>query len=190
MIESSFNKHEQFNPKVELATVDDWEECKRLRLLEVTGEDAKMFGAGPKEVSVEENRTKEDWQYALSSNDMLFVLSKNGSKSVGLGRAIKEKGKEGVWRLGWGYTEKDFRNKGFGTKNSMLRLKELLKRGAKEAMLYVKSDNKDSFRVQESLGFKIVKVYPPLIAGEAEDCLMMLDLTNPDVIKKINDFVI
>lgn len=189
MLEAALNTNEKFYPKVELATFNDWEECKRLRLLEVNGEDAKMFGAGPEEVEKEKNRSKKDWQSLLSSTDIFFVLSKNGDQVVGLGRAIREE-KEGVWRMGWGYTEKEFRKKGFGTKNSMLRLKELLKRNVTEVKLYVKADNLPSMHVQESLGFKQVGTWPATKEGEANDCLMTLDLTDPDIIKKINDFVI
>ncbi len=183
------NNQEKFIPKIELATENDWEECKRLRVLEVSGEDAQMFGLSPEEIEKEKNTTKEDWQNEIKNEDTFFVLSKDGSKAVGFGRAIREK--EGQWRMGWGYTEKDFRNKGFGTKNSMFRLKELLKRNATQAKLFVMGDNPASLHVQESLGFKLAGIGPSVKKGQSDLIHMMtLDLTDPEVIKKINDFVI
>lgn len=178
------NNQEKFVPKVELATPEDAEDCKRLRLMQISGEDSKMFGVITEEIlKYEKDKTKEDWQKDISGDKIFFALSKNGSHSVGLGRAIEEG--EGIWRMGWAYTEKDFRGKGFGRKNSILRLKELLNRNAKQVKVYVLKDNETSINLQKSLGFKIIEEYP-----DDNVYLLSMDLTNPDVIKKINDFVV
>ena len=186
-----YNK-EKLQVKVELATPENWKECKRLRLLELTGEDAEMFGAGPKhpeKLEEEQKRGEKEWREDLSpeNKDVFFVLSWKGPNAVGLGRA-SQRG-EGVWRMAWGYTEKSFRKQGFGTKNFALRLKNIIERGGKKVTIGVKANNKDSISLAKSFDFKTDDTIPIKLQKmfKYSGYNMELDLSNPEVIKKINE---
>ncbi len=185
-------KQERLLVKVELAKPENWKECKELRLLELTDDTAEMFAAGPKhpeKLEEEQKRGEKEWREDLSpeNKSMFFVLSWHNSNAVGLGRAIQKT--EGIWHMGWAYTKKEFRKKGFGTKNSARRLKEIIERQGKKVTIAVKATNKESISIAKNFGFESDDKIPTKLQKvfKYRGYYMELDLTNPEVIKKIND---
>ncbi len=180
MDQDPFKKAEDLDIRIEKATPDDWEVCKELRTLALTGKDARMFGATPEMITEEEARSEKEWREDLSNPDTIFVLSKLDSETVGFGRAIRRE--KNNWHMGWAYTKESFRKKGLGTKNSEFRLKEIIKRNGKKVTMGIMTDNLDSIKIAEKLGF--IKKGPEVkvMKGENKDIpytwqMMELDLT-------------
>ena len=171
------NKQEKLAIRVELAKPEDWQLCKDLRILAITGEDSEMFDMTPEKVAEELAKSDQEWKNEASSDDMFSVLARNGSEAVGLGRA---RFFEGSWRIRNGYVKPEFRNMGIQQKMSALRLREIQKRGGIKAITGIKMDNPISLHNAEKFGFKIV---------EEDDGWYYLasDLTDPEVIKKIDE---
>ena len=191
MIERSFNDQEKLKPRIELATMDDWEECKRLRILEISGEDSEMFGfVTPeeieKEVEKEKSKTKEDWERRIIDQHQFCALSWVGKNAVGFGNVLDKE--NGLWRIRWGYVEKEFRNQELHKKNIVVRLREIIKRGGTIAESGVVAKNQNSFRNLQLLGFKISETHMEGESDKIYSYTMVVDLTDPDVIKKINEY--
>jgi hypothetical protein len=176
--------------KVDIATENNWEDCKRLRLEEISGEDSEMFGyITEKDLESERQKNKEDWKRRLTSGNQFCVLAQVESKAVGLGNAIEKE--NNLWRIRWGYIEKDFRNQDLHKKIIILRLKEILKRGGKMVESGVVAKNANSLKNLQSIGFKINEKHKKNdLSDDVYSYTMLLDLTDEEVIKKINDFVV
>lgn len=179
MNEDPFKNKEQLAIRVEIAKPEDWQACKELRLLSITSVDARMLGQTPEEVEKQLNKSEEEWRKETASDEMFSVLAWKGSEPVGLGRVKKVEGEE-VWRIRNGYVKEGSRNMNIQTKMIALRLREILNRGGVKAVTGIRVDNPTSIHNAEKFGFKIV---------ETEDGWhhMKLDLTDPEVIKKINE---
>ena len=180
MDQDPFKKAEELDIRIENATPDDWEVCKELRTLALTGKDARKFAATPEMVTEEEARGEKEWREDLSNPNIIFVLSKLGYQTVGFGRAIRRGNNN--WHMGWAYTKENFRNKGLGTKNSEFRLKEIVKRNGDKVTMGVMTENLDSIKIAEKLGFKKKGDEITVMKGENKDIpntyqIMELDLT-------------
>ncbi|MES2930303.1 MAG: GNAT family N-acetyltransferase [Patescibacteria group bacterium] len=173
--------------KVEVATLNDWEDCKNLRIEEISGKDSEMFGFFAKEdLEKEQNKNKEDWQRRLSQDNEFFVLSRVNSQAVGFGNAMKKD--NNLWRIRWGFVKEKFRGHGIQKKIIILRLKEILKRGGKIVESGVVAKNEKSFKNLTEIGFKIADTH--MIREEIYSYTMTVDLSDPEIIKNINNFVI
>lgn len=189
MIEGPFNKNENLKIKASIATENDWEDCKRLRIQEISGEDSEMFGYIKQEdIEKEENKNKEDWKRRLTSEKQFSTLIHLGNKAVGFGNAI-DKGND-LWRIRWGYTDKEFRGLGIQKANIALRLKEILKRGGKKVESGVVAKNMTSLSNLVFFGFKISEKHTVEEIDEVYSYTMVIDLTDEEVIKNINNFVL
>ncbi len=190
-----FNPHQEQAPvKIEFATIDDWEKCKELRLLEISGDYSEMFGyITEEELEQEKNKTKEEWQNDILSQDKIFVLPKTQTEYAGFGRAIKKSKTDTIWRLQWDYVKREFRGQGIQKKMIALRLKEILKRGGTEADAGFIAWNQKSLNNYKSFGFEVSQVHmknSKVPSPEPVIYIAKIDLSNPAVIKKIQDFVI
>ncbi len=146
--------------KVEIATPENWEAYKKLRLKAVTGEDAEMLNS--REVKRDRSKGDDEWKKDLEHNEeTFFVLAWNGNEAVGMGKAYNLG--EGVWNLGAGYVEEELRGKGIGKKVWIARIEEIKKRGGIKVVTGIKYKNEKSLRVAESLGFKKVGLIKRII---------------------------
>lgn len=171
------SNQEKLDVKIEIATPEDWQACKELRLLSVTGPDAKMFGLTPENLQEEKNKSEEEWRKESSSDNMFSVLARSGSNVVGLGRARKV---DEIWRIRNGYVKPEFRNQGISHKMFAIRLHEIQKRGGTKVVTGIRIDNATSLHIAEKFGFKRT--------GTDNDWyLMELDFNDPGVIRKINE---
>mgnify|MGYP001618423029 CR=1 FL=1 len=177
MNENPLENKEKLAIRVEIAKSEDWQACKELRLLSITGEDAKMFGQTPEEVQAQINKSEQEWRKETASDEMFSVLAWNSSEPVGLGRVNKV---EGMWRIRNGYVKPEFRNMGIQQKIIALRLQEIKKRGGTKVRTGIKINNPTSLHVAEKFGFKVIKT-------DESWYIMESDLTNPEVIKKIDE---
>jgi ribosomal protein S18 acetylase RimI-like enzyme len=175
----SQNRQEKLDIKVELAKPENWQVCKELRLLSISGEEAKMFGVTPESFQEENNKSDEEWQEETASEEMFSVLAWGKGEAVGLGRARKV---EDTWRVRNGYVKPEFRNMGIQQKMLALRLKEIIKRGGIRATTTARINNLASVHNIEKFGFKITDVDIGKGWNHFE-----LNLTDPEVIKKINE---
>lgn len=178
MNENPFKKQEKLDIKVELATPNDWQACKDLRIFSITGSDADMYGLTPEEKDEELGKDEAQWRRESCGDEMFSVLSWSGPEAIGLSRA-KQEG-EGVWRIRNGYVKPDFRNKGIDQKMFSLRLNEIRRRGGTKVVTGIMIKNKVSVHIAEKFGFKIV---------HSDDIWyrMELDLSSPEIIKKIDE---
>jgi ribosomal protein S18 acetylase RimI-like enzyme len=171
--------------KVEIATPDEWEAYRDLRLQAITGKDADMYSitSDPERLEKVKNRSEEEWKNDLSRPDVFVVITRSNSEVIGIGVARKKE--EEIWHMGAGYTKEEFRGIGVGKKMFAKRLDEIVKRGGKKVTVGAKHTNTRSIHISESFGFKLVNqgLYPT----RHEEYLMELDLTDPEVIKKINE---
>lgn len=185
------NTSEKLDVKIELATPDDWESYKELRILAITGKEKRMFGSTPKQIAIAKAKSEQEWKEDLSSDDMFVMLSKNGFEAVGMGWAKKwgKKEEERIWHMGSGYTKDDFRGKGFGIKNFASRLKNIIELGGKKVTMGVRAENKTSIGIAENFYFKTDDTIPIKLKKffKISGFSMELDLTNPEVIKKIDE---
>ena len=180
MTENLFkNREERLAIRVELAKPNDWEACKKIRLHSITGPEAIVMGMTPERLQEEMNKTEEQWREETSSEEMFSVLSWDGSEPVGLGRAKKVE--EGLWRVRNGYVNEKFRGIGIQPRMIALRLQEIIKRGGNKAVTGIRTDNPVSLHNVYKFGFKIVDVQDEVWAT------LESDLTDPEVIKKINE---
>lgn len=189
MEENPFKNKEKLAIKIEIATEKDWEACKDIRLEAITSEDADMFAITSEKVKKEQGKNENDWRKDLQRDDLFVVLSWNGSQAVGINLVLKKK--EEVWHAEFGYVKKEFRSQGIHTKMLARDLSEIIKKGGKKVTGNVLADNVASLNVCEKFGFKKIndqleKVV--LESGTEHDFFRMeLDLTNPEVIKKIDN---
>jgi len=140
--------------KIKLATPEDWQKCRDLRLEAITGEDREMFGLTPEEETIEKNKSEQEWRAESNSDTMFSVLAWNDAEAIGLARAKQEE--EKVWRIRNGYVKPEFRKMGIGQKMFALRLGEIKRRGATKVRTGIKPDNVASLHVAEKFGFKKV----------------------------------
>lgn len=147
--------NEQLKATIEIAKLEDWEKVKELRLLSITGKDAKMFNATPESIKREQERTEKEWKKFLSNKSEFFILSQIGSETVGMIRAWKKKNGED-WHLGWAYIKEEFRGKNIGKELYEMPLDEIKKRNVKTVTAFIYKDNQKSIHLAESVGFKKV----------------------------------
>ena len=179
--DSTKNQNEKLDLRIELAQPDDWEECKKIRLASLSGEEAGMLTENlPKILKHEMERGEKEWREEISGVDTFVVISRNGLEVIGIGRARKmEKEGENVWRLYNGYVLPEFQGKHIGRKIFGLRLKEVASRGGEKITTNVRVGNSKSLNIMNYFGCK-------KIDQDADWDLMELDLTDPGLIQKIN----
>jgi ribosomal protein S18 acetylase RimI-like enzyme len=173
---------EKLNVKIEIARPEDWEAYKKLRLLAVTGQDTDMFGVTPEEAEQEKTRSDREWQVDLSRDDMYILFSTKGSEAIGMAR-IKKTGEDNVWSISSIYVKPESRG-GVGRKLYAASLSEIKKRGGIKVEVGINVVNSKSIGLAESFGFKNVMFSDSKGRKWNE---LDLDLTNPEVIKKISD---
>ena len=168
---------EKFEFQVSIATPDEWQDCKRVRELAITGDDAKMFNATPESVAYEQAKTEAEWKADLSSDERFYVLSRNGSEAIGMGRAteIKSLG-DGTWGAFGGYVRPEFRGKHVAQEMFVTRLREIQHRGGKFVITYVHQDNEKQMNMIKKFGFEKYGENPE----EADEFVRYgLDLSHP-----------
>ncbi len=171
-------KQELLDIKVKLASPEDWQACRDLRLLSITGPDAEMFGLTSEKVEDEKNKDESEWRKETQSRLMFSVLAWNNLKPVGLGRVNMVE--NGLWRIRNGYVLPEFHGLGIQQKMIALRLREIIKRGGVKAITGIKNNNLISIHNVEKFGFKIIDTDKDWHTLES-------DLTNIEVIKKIDE---
>jgi ribosomal protein S18 acetylase RimI-like enzyme len=175
-------KNEKLDLKVRLATIEDAEVCRQLRVEAVSGPERKNFGVTDENleerIDAEINR---DWASDLSDLLKFTVLVYAGNEAVGVGRAIEEE--DQTWYLYAGYVKPKFRG-GAGKKLFAGRLREIQHRGGEKVYMGVKEFNDVSIGLATSFGLKKVEK-----TGTKEESLYMEldDVNSPEVIKKINE---
>jgi len=173
------NTSEKLDLKVELATKEDLEGYKKLRLEAVKGGDAEMFAATPESIKKEEEKTDKQWIEDMLGPNSFIVVARNGDEIIGMGAARKETEDGSQWRMRQGYVQPKFRNspERIGRQMFQARLDEIKKRGAKSVMTVVKSNNAVSTHIIESFGFKKVSEH----SGDTGLFIIYeLDLTKPE----------
>jgi len=189
-LENQSSKQEKLDIRVEIATEKDWEACRDLRMNAIDSSDAEMLGftsgeeKSEKKKLQEKIKTEADWKKELSSLDIFWVLSWEGSQVVGQGLA-KKREEQKDWWMGSGYikNEEDFRGKGIGKKMFAVRLNEIKKRGGEKVRMGVKAANHTSIHIAELFGFKKV-------VEDSDDIGFLMELKNVNdlaVIKKIDE---
>lgn len=179
---------ERLDIKFQIANPDEWQKCKELRLISITGPEARMMGLTPERQAEEISKTEQGWRSETNSSEMFSVLAYHGSKAVGLGRT-KEVGK-GIWRLRNDYVIPEFRKMGIQPKMLALRLDEIIKRGGVKAIATIRTDNPRSISSVEKLGFQKIGLLKRVIQlgrSAFEWHVFELDLINSSVVEKINE---
>ena len=168
---------EKLDFRIDIAAEKDWEACKNLRELAITGDDAKMFNANPESVAYEKQKTEEEWRKDLSSDTVFYVLSQKGSEPIGIGSAdqIPSMG-EGVWGLHDGYVKLEFRGNHIAQKMFATRINEIQRRGGKLVVAYIRMDNEKQLNLAKKFGFEKYGENPK-VAPEFQR--MALDLSEP-----------
>lgn len=189
------NSSEKLDIKIELASPDEWESCKKIRIKSLNSEDIDKLAGSNKslkeQLEIEIAKTAEDWKSDLSDINKMTYLSKNGNEIIGIGRA-KKLNEKGSWEMYNAYLKKEFQHKGFGKKMFAIRLREIIKRGGKKAVLCIKFDNQESMSVAKYFGGEIVgKISAVTKYRMMSDAWKMVEinLTEPELIKKINDIL-
>ncbi|MEI6280779.1 MAG: GNAT family N-acetyltransferase [bacterium] len=176
---------EQLAIRITIATPEDWEAYKELRLLAITSEDKEMFDVSkhPDKVEKEQNRTEQEWRDLLSQSDRFVVLYWEGVKAIGMGVISK---KEKYWELGGGYVKKEFQGKKIGQKIFAKRLQEIQIRGGTKVRTGMEETNKRSIHIAEIFGFKQTQED----LDEVGDFEMELkDVSGPEIAKKIEEIL-
>ena len=180
---NQFNKppgeNEKLDISVRMAMPEDWEECKKIRIRSLTGPEGRMLGVTPEILEKILNQTEEEWRAETNSATMFSVLADSKEHIVALGRVKKEE--RDTWRIRNAYVEPEFRGQGIQSKLIALRLQGIITRGGKKATTDVRPGNQRSSDNLKKFGFKAI--------GEIDDDwqTMELDLTNPEVIKRIDE---
>ncbi len=182
---------EKLDIKIKVATTDEWEECKKLRIESITGPESKMMGLTPEKEKEEMEKSEEEWRRETNSDTMFSVLAYNGGAAVGLGRTAESQ-KKGIWRVRNGYVKPEFRNMSIQKKMLALRLTEIIKRGGIKAITTIKTNNPISIHNTEKLGFRkigLIKKVLQLGHQAREWHVLELDLSKPEVAKKIEEIL-
>ncbi len=135
--------------RVNLASEDDWQDYKKMRLAAITSKDAKMFGFNLKK---EMEMSEEDWR-ELSRGNKFVVLAWCGTESIGVGFA-NENAEKNYWWFRSGYVFDEYQRKGIGRRIFKSRLEEVKKRGGKKIRLGLNGCNDRSYNLAQSYGFK------------------------------------
>jgi len=180
---------EQLGVKIELATEEDWEDYKNLRI-EAINTDPDAFSLTDKKKAARQiNRDVSEWKN--DTKEQIVVLSKQNSRAVGMTKGIKRE--EGVFSINAVYVTPDFRkrNTGADVAREMIEkvLEEIKKNGGTQARLWVKSSNDNAIKLYENLGFKKINLIssPKRIlelTGNRPDLLIGWQIMELDIIKK------
>jgi len=183
MNEDPFKKQEQLAVRIEIATPEDWEAYKEIRLLAITGKDANMFEVSqdPQKLESEIKRIDQEWKDLLDKNDSFVVLAWRDSQVIGMGVVSK---KEKYWSLGGGYVREGFREENNGKKIFAKRLQVIRGMGGIKARTGMDKGNSRSIGIATFFGFK--QTTEDL--DEEDDFEMELkNVNDPEVIKKIKE---
>lgn len=186
------NTSEKLDFKIELASPDDWEMCKKMRIMSLASDDGGMLGVTSENreeiLKREEEKGEKEWREELSDVNKIIFLPKNGLEPIGLSRATKAT--KGAWNLHNTYIEKDFQNKGFGKKLFATRLQEIIKRGGTEARGFLVHDNDKNLHIAEYFGAKLANRISAIAKYGTRTIkynVIELNLTDPEIINKINE---
>lgn len=179
-MELDLSKQEKLNIKIEIATPKDWEDCKKIVLEGITGNDAQMFGLTQEKIENVKERTREIWRDFLEEDENEFVLlCRDNSETIGIITAKKENQE---WYVGSLYIKENFRRKGIGAKLFATCLNEIRNRGAEKITLGIKANNFKSINLVSSFHFKRLED-----SSEAWFYMLLDNVNDPEVIKKINE---
>jgi predicted GNAT family acetyltransferase len=186
------NSSEKLDIKFKIATPDDWEECKRMRILSLASDDGVMLGvvSGNREeiLKKENEKGEKEWKDELSNSNKIIFLLENGNESIGLSRATQSE--KGIWDLYNSYIKKEFQGHGFGKKLFATRLKEIIKHGGKKARGFLVLSNDKNLHIAKSLGAKVVNKISAIAKYGTRTInynVIEINLTDPEVIKKIDE---
>lgn len=152
--------NQEKNIKTRIATPEDWQVLKNIRLLALDSDDAEMFG--PKITAIDKARSDEDWKAELNPDkkDQFYLLSFSGQDAIGMLKVSYYREADD-WYISSAYTKEDSRGKVFPRAVIALIIEEVKKRGGSKLGIGVRKINVRSMRLYELLGFK--KVYQPIL---------------------------
>lgn len=162
-----FNNQENLNTTIKLATIDDWEDYKRIRL-EVIENEPVAFYVTKYSKEKENNKSENEWKNELQETDSFIVLSKNNNTPIGMARAFVRNEEENQWHVASVYLNKNFRGSGCGKKIMNSILDEIKNRNGKIVTLSVIDTQEIAVKVYEKLGFKISSKFEKNIIGGTE----------------------
>ncbi len=183
--------HEKLSLSIKIASKKDLKDYRDIRLLASSSDDASMLGFSKDNYAWEENREEDEWQEDLSRHDMFAVLARSDSEVVGMGHAVQESAQ--VWKVTYDYVQESFRRMGIQKKMLAERLKEIKKRGGLKVRGVVLTQNIGSISTLKFFGFtgfEEVSTKPMRVGKELKPAYEVeLDLTSPEVIKKIDEIL-
>lgn len=181
------NNQEKISIAIRIATPDDWQTVRDLRIEGLNSEDKEMFiGEHPEWLERELNMKEEDWKKELSNKDNFIVLTFAGDQPIGQGSVLKNTNEPGTYGLSRAYIKKEFRKENAGKKQFAYRLKEIIKRGGTRIIHGVWHKNEKMFNLSDSFGFKNMTEEPNQYGFYSRE---LNDLTNPELLKKIDDIL-
>jgi|GEM_PF-5452811 len=184
-LESRGPKQEKLEVKIEIATEKDLEAIKTLWLSAAKDKkDASLLGLSLQKE--ETNINSLEFKKNLFNYDRFVVLAKNGSEVIGAS-VLRWEREAGFWRISYAYVKPDFRGE-VGLKMLFVGLNKLLDENAKNVTFVVKRKNQKMIKFAKRIS--AVKLHPVWVDKDRNEAgkfgyLMELDLTNPEVVKKL-----
>lgn len=185
--DTSQNKKEKLAISLRLATPEDWETVKDLRIEAITGEDKEMFfGDHPEWAEGDKTKTEKEWKSELLDQKNFTILSYNNDKVVGFGRGWENPKHPGAYYIGHAFTKKEFRGNDAGKKVFASRLREVINRHGKLITHGVWHKNDKMIGISESFGFKKIFDKPN---DDGFYAMALSDLDNPVLLKQISEIL-
>lgn len=180
-------QQEKLSVDFELAKPEDWASLASIRI-EGLKQNPDAF-IGVNSPSVPESSDERKWKEYIDDPNRFYLFAKKDSGVIGFAGAYidydEKETPEGVWCVQWAYIKPEFRGKGVGERMYAKRLNEIINRGSKSAIGFVLRANQNFDNVMhlnKKLGFEEVVLTPP-----KHYVKLRIDLTNPEVIKKISE---
>lgn len=174
---------EKLKPKFEIVESPSPEILRAIKELRISvtqnPEDAFYLVTSPKK---EMAKTSEQTREEFFGKGKFIVAVKVGSDLVGMNRA--EERENGLWYVGGSCVRADSR--GVGQKMAATRLIEIRRRGGKKVIVAVKKRNSKNIHILQKLGFTLTRENNPFPHGGFD---MELDLTDPEIVKKIESIL-
>ncbi|MDE2399428.1 MAG: GNAT family N-acetyltransferase [Patescibacteria group bacterium] len=183
-LENKKSKQEKLAVKIEMATKEDWETYKALKLASIdASDDIEMLGMTQKDIETQKNKTDEGWKTELAPNNLKFILlAFNGPEAIGAISAKQVEAEDKIWYIYGSYIKPEFRRMGLGENILAICLDDIELRGGTKATMRVNEKNEKQFNLIGKFFFKVQR--PQLLWGEY---VLETDLTDERVIKKIKE---
>lgn len=176
---------EKLELTAELATEKDFEEIKKLMLFAANEEDASLLGTNLKKQEASFNNSEAKARFF--NFDRFVVLARNKNEVVGVTFARQRE--LGVWHIPYAYVKPDSRGDA-GIRMLSVGLTKILGKNGKKVEFAVKKKNTKMIKFAKRIGAINKRKHPVLIDKNKNrfgklGYLMELNLTNPEVIKKL-----